>query len=529
MKQILKIKLFLGCIISIVLMYGCSDTTQNPDPVVIISTDKTSIKANNKDKVFFTVTVDGNTITSPVVITQTSKNVSVEGMSFSTDSAATYTFFAIYDNIKSNEISIDAVDIEVIITADKQTIKANNKDMVVFTVKADGENVTSSATIVQVESPESMPADAGFYTKIPGIYTFYATYNGKKTKEITIDASAVMLSLSADKPAVKANNWEKAIFTVKADGEDVTSSAVIMKKITPTNFTALDNNEFLTDEAGTYTFYAIYEDVKSDEVNIEAIYVELAFLKSYSIIEFTSTACPICPLLTEELKTLQKSFLYPIHVIALHPSGKYCDSDLAGALGATAVNFVDNVPYVAIPPPLAIVDLYDPVHLYQRDTQTPLKKAIDRATLTRDRVSMTGMAVQSTTNGSKIDFRVSFKTIKTDNYHFFAFIVEDGVVNRQALEGHTMDPNFIFNNVATYKLAEGDPYSGVNIGTIVAGNETTRSFSINTDNFKTGRNVNLANCRIVCYTLRSKDGRTYFVDNVTSCPVTGSVRYLYER
>ena len=533
MKQVVKTGLFVGCILWLVCMYGCSHDSERPGAIVTISTNKTSIKADNKDNVYFTVTVGGQDITSSVVITEKNTNIPVEGMTFSTDSAATYTFFAVYDNVKSNEIRIDAIDIEIKLSVNTQAIKADNKDIVTFSVKADDKDVTSSATIMQVESQESLIAGSGFSTKIPGVYTFYATYDGKKSNEIRVDVSAVVVSLSVDQSSIKANNWDKATFTVKAGDADVTASAVIMQ-ITKHSDRMLESQEFLTDEAGKYTFYAKYEDAKSNDETIEATYVNLAFLKGYGIFEVTSTACPVCMVMTKELKTLQQARPNRIHVVALHPSGKYCDSDLSGALGATAVSFVDHISTNYSSPPWALVDIYNVVNIKinifgEYVTQRYLTAALDNATNERNGASLTGMAVRSTVNGSKIDFEVSLKTIKTDTYRFFAFVVEDGVVNRQALSGQTMDPNHIFNNVATYQLTEGDPFFGVNLGTIMAGSETTRSFSIDTGKFRIGRNVNLSNCRIVCYTLRSNNDRNYFVDNVTSCPVNGSVRYLYER
>ena len=508
-----------------ITMYSCSEEKSDPAIVLAISADKTSIKANNKDKAVFSVTVDGVDVTSSVTIIQKNKNTPVDGMSFLTDSAAAYTFFATYNNVKSNEINVDAVDIEVVLIADKQAIKANNKDIVAFSVIADNEDVTSSAQIIQVESDSLLTE---FHTDIPGDYTFYATSNGIKSSEIHINASTIVVSLSVDKTAIGANNRDKATFSVMAGGEDVTSSAVIMQKIVKQNYNALDNNEFLTDVPDYYAFYADYEGMKSDEVVVEATYVELAFLKGYSIVNITSNVCPLCPLMTEELEKLKKTYDHDrIHVISLHPFGKYCTSELAGALAQTAINFVDKVERPA--PPLAIVDLYAPIGLQMRDTQTPLKMAINKATYTRDHVSTTGMAVQSMMNGNTIDFVVRFKTIKTDTYRFYAFVVEDGIVKRQAMYEGPVNDNYIHNNVATYQLdVNGDPYLGVNLGTLRAGYETPHTFSINTDLFNTGRRVNFDNCRIVCYTLRSNDGVSYFVDNVTTCPVNGSVRYLYE-
>ncbi|MDR0795819.1 MAG: Omp28-related outer membrane protein [Tannerella sp.] len=531
MKQSKKVFCYFLWMIPVIWMLNGSCkpyADPQPDTEVKISANKTSIKANNKDIVNFRVTADGVEVTSAVTITLKGRTTPVDAMGFSTDSVASYTFYATYQEIKSNEIIIEAVDMEMMITADKQTIKADGKDVIVFTVKIDDVDVTSSASIIQKGSPDSTLTDSRFQTKIAGTHTFYATHNGKKSNEIQINASELLITLSVDKSSIKANNRDKAIFTVKADNENVTVEAIMMQKKTIED-RAIDGRNFSTDEAGIFTFYAIYAGKKSNEIKVEATYVELAFLRGYSIIQITSTNCPVCPQMTDEMRIIQNnsSLAEQIHVVAFHPNGKYCDSELAGALSQTAVNFVDVVKLNA--PPLAIIDLYTGVYLYPTTTQRQLLEAIDKVTLTRDRVSLTGMSVKSEVNDRKIDFTVNVKTLKTDNYRFFAFVVEDGIVHRQVTSEKVWDPNYVHNNIATYQLTEGNPYLGVDLGTVTSGLETTHSFSINTTNFNTGRDVNLDHCRIVCYTLRSKDGSNYIIDNVTSCPVNGSVRYLYER
>ena len=534
MKQIKQISFFLLYIILTVCLFNCSDkpAIEPEPPEVKLSADKTSIKANNKDETIFTVTVDGEEITSSVVITQSGNTIPVEGMHFSTDSAASYVFYATYHDIQSNEITIDAIEIEILLTVDKQTIKANNKDTVTFSVTADEDDVTSYSTIIQAEVADSIIVDSEFHTRTPGTYTFYALYEGKKSNEVRIDASAVILTLSVDKTTILANNSDKVTMTVMADDDNVTSESMIILRSNKGEV-LLESPEFLTDEASSYTFYAIYDNKKSNEIRVEAAFVELNFLRSYCIIEITSNTCANCPLLTEELKKKQQSLPGRIHLIAMHPFGSYCYSELAGALAPTANSFADRANTLPPPPPVAMIDLAYAVNLYPTITSRELDKALDRATLARDRVSLTGMAIESKVNdnNNEIDFTVHFKTKETGVYRFFAFIVEDGIVHRQILSDRTVDYNYIHNNVGTYQLA-GDPFTGVNLGTIETTQEATRSFTIRTADFDMGKDrppVNITNCRIVCYTLRTNDGANYFVDNVTTCPVNGSVRYLYEK
>jgi hypothetical protein len=513
------------------LTFSCSDKSgQEPAhvPEVKLSTDKTTIKANNNDQVVFTVNVDGEAVTASVTIIQKGTSLPLEGFKFSTDSVASYTFYATYNDVKSNEISIEATAKEVVIAADHQAIKANNKDIVNFTVKMEGEDVTSKAVVYQVESPDIALTSKGFSSIKPGNYSFYAMVDNIKSNVIQVDANAVILTLSIDKKTIKANNRDKAIFTVAADGETVTNSAnIFLKNEEGEGDEVIDGHEFVTDISGLNTFYAIYEGVQSNEVSLTSDYVELTFLKGYSVVHITSTICNVCPKMTNELATFKQK--YPqVHVIELHPNRKYCTSDLAGVLSETAVSMADKVDVTPAPPPIAIFDLYETSHLWTTTTQRNLTDALDRAKLKRELVSYTGIALKSQVEGSRIQFEVKVKTNKTGDYRFFAFVLEDGVVNKQrTVDG--FDPNYVNNNLATYQLPGGDVFTGIGLGTLRPGEETTRQFVIDSEQINVGRKVNLANCHIVCYTLRTADGSNYIVDNVTECPVNGSVRYLYEQ
>ena len=529
MKQIGKLNTFFWFLILLTLLFNCSENGgQEPAiPKVTLSADKTTIKANHKDHAVFTVNVDGKAVTAEVTITQKGATSPLEGLNFSTDSVASYTFYATYHNIKSNEISIEAIPGEVVIVASHQQIKANNKDVVTFSVLEEGEDVTASAAVYQADSPDIALTAKGFSTGKPGTYTFYAMVDHIKSNEIQIEANAVIVTLSIDKTSIKANNQDKAIFTVDADGENVTAAATIMMKKEDGD-EVIDGHEFVTDNAGTCTFYAVYEDIKSNEVTLQAEYVALTFLKGYMVANLTSTICKYCPSMNDELETFRQKYPRQIHVIAFHLYGKYCFSDLAGVLAQTAVSMADKVNVTPPPPPLAIFDLYAYSYLWTSTTQKKLTEAFDKAQLMRDRVSLTGMALKSKVEGSLIEFEVRVKTIQAGDYRFFAFILEDGVIHRQTtIDGFI--PDYVNNNVATYQLPEGEPFMGVSLGTVRPGTETIRSFAIDTAQFNVGRNVNIDNCRIVCYTLRTKDGSNYIVDNVTECSVKGSVSYLYEK
>lgn len=508
---------------------GCSDNNPTPkppllDPIAVkIAADKSTIKANGKDLVTFAVTADGKNITADAQLFLKGTTDALADMTFSTEKDSTYTFYATYDGEKSNEITIKATDVVLLLSIDKEMIKADNKDIATFTITADGEDVTSLATISWIENPDSTIGNAAFSTKQPGSYTFYATYNEKKTNEVSLEAAEVLLLLSVDKSSIKANNSEKATFTITLDGEDVTTASEIYLA----DDTPLGSASFYTDNAATYTFYAIHNgDRTTNEIQIEATYVELKFLMQYCIMQIASTACATCPKMTQEIKSATAWNKNIFQIISLHPYGKICNSELSGALASTAVQFAQLAGVTQ--PPVGIVDFYNPFNLFPTTTSIYINDALNSSTAKRKREAKTGIAIQSSVHDKVIDFKVKVKTNETNEYRIFAFVVEDHIIHRQrSYSGSDLIwlNDYEHNNVATYML-EGDPLDGIALGEIQQGEESTTTFSINTTTFDTKRDVNLDNCRIVAYTLRIIDGG-YYIDNITNCPVNGSVDYKY--
>jgi hypothetical protein len=514
---------------------GCSDKPEpEPEPVeVSISADKTTIKANGTDKATFTVTVNGKEATSAFTLTRKGAEEPMAEPSFSTRTPDTYTFYATFDGRKSNEITVQATEVIMLITVDKTSIKANNKDVAVFTVTVDGADVTSAATVTRAEAPETPLAGASFSTRIAGLHTFYATFDEWKSNEITLEATPVILTLSVDKPAIRADGKEEAAFTVTADGDPV--AATIYRREEP-DAKALDADAlFRTEETGLYTFYALYDEIRSNDVTVEATYVPVTYLKQHLIMQSTSTNCPNCPLLGDAIREVQQSSASRIFAISLHVNGiirgQRCSSILSGAIFQTANdianNLMDNWPGTA-------VNLHKPVPLYANPATT--LKYLNEAITYSDThwPAQTGIAIRSQISGASIDFTVKVRTTETGQYNFYAFIVEDRVARMQLLpntnrqtaedESYIVDENYVHHNVATFLPTGENPATGASLGRIERGTTAVSTWSVDTGGIDVKRTVNLSNCRIVCYTLRMIDGK-YRVDNVASCPVNGSVDY----
>jgi hypothetical protein len=92
--------------------------------------------------------------------------------------------------------------------------------------------------------------------------------NGADSENPTKGELVISVSPMTNGVAVISDNGEDAaVFTVAYDGEDVTASAVISQKSGPVAV-SVEEGEFKTTQAGTYTFTAEYDEVVSDEVTV---------------------------------------------------------------------------------------------------------------------------------------------------------------------------------------------------------------------------------------------------------------------
>ncbi len=520
MKNYNLLVLLLYIVWSISLV-GCSDEKKKEDIAVAVtlSANKTTIKANGKDSLMFTVKVDGKeTVSGVTVVPESSTQVNgLNKLKFSTSETGTYSFYALYNGHKSNPITITATKVVVKLTADKTTIKPNGTDAIKFTVKADDDEVTSSAVIMMKGEVETTLDKNVFSTENSGTYIFYATYDGEQSDKVTIRSSTETVILTLDKNEIKADGKETVSFTVKADGREVTNAAVLMQKSAPDDI-VFDGKRFKTVEAGTYTFYAVYDSVKSKELTLKATYIPLKFRKQHCVMQFTSATCHSCPIMTQAIGETVKKYANRIVPVVFHLE-KHCLNypELYGVLGATTemLNPIRK-------PSVALVDLHTKVNVYPTTTVNKLSDAIyHMATICPPQ---TGIALESKETDGIIRFTADIITNQTDRYGFYAFVVEDSIIYGQMKGPEEVDLKYVHNNIATYKLSDANPKTGIELGEIEAGKKSSRSYTIDTKVFKMKRNVKLKNCRIVAYTLRVVNG-VYCIDNVASCPINGSVDY----
>ena len=263
-------KLFnLFAILSLAVGFAaCEEVTNEPDnTAVTISVDKGEISADGKEVATFTVAP------AEAQIICLNDNSVLSTNTFKTTAAGEYRFAAIHNGQKSEEVKVVAKPLkkEVVLAADKTEIVGDNADTVTFTVTVDGEDKTAEATITVVNYGSQLEGNT-FTTDVAGEFIFQAKFEGENSNQVTITATSVeapvqkSLTLTATPMRIKADGQEQVTFKAMYGEEDVTATCTIQT----TAGVTVDSGVFTTTEAGTYNFYALYDNVRSNTVSVDA-------------------------------------------------------------------------------------------------------------------------------------------------------------------------------------------------------------------------------------------------------------------
>ena len=157
---------------------------QTEDPIKLTAS-KSTIKADGGDIIRFTVTQGTNNVTNEAEIYI--NDVKIDGSTFTTKTAGSYTAYAKKGNVRSDYINFTAV-YPIKLTADKTNIIANGNDKVTFTVKQNGVDVTgaTSGTVIYID--EKAISNNTFSTSDVGTYLVYAIKDGIRSNGVEITA-----------------------------------------------------------------------------------------------------------------------------------------------------------------------------------------------------------------------------------------------------------------------------------------------------------------------------------------------------
>ena len=255
---------------------ACEET--NPDApdtkTVTLSANKSEILADGVETVSFETTVNGVVTSDGVQIICLNDNSVLSASTFKTTAAGEYRFVAVSNGVKSNEVKVLATNPAgptVVLTADKSTIVADNAETVTFTVTVDGEDKTAESTITIVNYASTLEGNT-FVSDVAGEFVFEATFDGEKSNQVIVTATAVetpvqkSLTIEASKLRIKADGEDCATLTVMYGEEDVTATC----EIRTTAGDVIEGGSFATTTPGSYNIYALYDNVRSNTVSIDA-------------------------------------------------------------------------------------------------------------------------------------------------------------------------------------------------------------------------------------------------------------------
>lgn len=255
---------------------ACEETTPDtPDTkTVTLSANKSEIMADGVETVSFEATVNGVVTSDGVQIICLNDNSVLSASTFKTTAAGEYRFVAVCNGVKSNEVKVLATNPAgptVVLTADKSTIVADNAETVTFTVTVDGEDKTAESTITIVNYGTALEGTT-FASDVAGEFVFEATFDGEKSNQVIVTATAVetpvqkSLTIEASKLRIKADGEDSATLTVMYGEEDVTATC----EIRTTAGDVIEGGAFATTTPGSYNIYALYDNVRSNTVSIDA-------------------------------------------------------------------------------------------------------------------------------------------------------------------------------------------------------------------------------------------------------------------
>lgn len=266
MRKLFSIFALLSLATGFVACETTEQTEDNKEYNVELTADKTAIVADGSDAATFTVKVDGKATTDDVMIICLNDNSVLEGNTFTTTTGGEYRFKASYKGFTSDTLAITATPTEspvptVELSVDKGEIVADNTDTATFTVKVDGEDKSSEAKITVINYNSELESNS-FTTDVAGEFVFVANWDGVKSNEVKVVATAVetpvqkTLKIQSDVNRIKADGTEKATFTVLYGEDDVTADAEIY--CTNHENVTVEGNTFSSTTVGSYSFRARY-------------------------------------------------------------------------------------------------------------------------------------------------------------------------------------------------------------------------------------------------------------------------------
>ena len=325
--------------------------------------------------------------------------------------------------------------------------------------------------------------------------------------------------LAANDNSVEVNT--PIVFTVTAaDGTDLTADAVIYDK---SHDYVVVENPYTPTMDGEYEFYAVAGNIITPSIKVNVVPTipalpedaqpaNTSFNHRILLVDHTGNTCGYCPQMMKALKTVSETGDYHSkYYEAMAHTYSNGDPAFSGA-----ASLVSNHHGVSSYPTLT----YNFYHTTQSSyNDAHIMGQIDA--LWKAEGADAGIAGATSLAASAVIVNVEVKAAVANDYRITAWLLEDGIYAKQT--NATEDWMNTHDNAIRQRVSSDD-ISGVDLGTLAAGEKTSTALTLNI----IGNKWNRDNLKVMFIVSAKNDKGKFEVANVAMCPINDVVTYDYK-
>lgn len=263
---------------------------------ITLSALKYQIIADGKDFTTFSAVTE-NISESAIIYVNDKK---MEENKFTALKPGKYSFYAMAEGIKSNNIAVESIQkvAEVTISVDKNIAYADNSDKVLFSavVKDASGEIIADKKVEFYHGNKKIEGNI-FSSGEAGMYFFRAVCDGIESQQIMVNFKPKLFSieLSVSKNQITADGADVAEFSVTyKDGSGNTMNANSQIYMNGSIFGGI---RFSTINPGIYTFKSVSENITSNEIIVKAGYPKIPLTVNEVYPYNGSAGIPVRPVL----------------------------------------------------------------------------------------------------------------------------------------------------------------------------------------------------------------------------------------
>lgn len=342
------------------------------------------------------------------------------------------------------------------------------------------------------------------------------------TPDPTPDPNTGGYTLSVDKTTIEANGVDMATFILKDEnGKNLVDDANELSYIYFKNVETNENlprrsRSFSMPQNGVYTFKATYMGKESQNtvtITVQNREKYERYFQQVALIKCTGTWCGPCAVMANYLENVSKPWSDHMTIVAAHASGSYYDpfASYSNELGQTLLNMYGGSGYPFL--------IYDAITTQEGSSGGSSNIEAKIRDFLTNYPATCGVAIRSTElQGTTLKIRAAM-TSSTGGEYDMGYIL---LVDNQPYSGGTIESG-VYNDIVFGHSSNLVAMSNQTKFTATADQEVEKEWTI--ENFPASVFA-AEDVRILVYALSKTANRENIIDNLTHCPLGGSVDYL---